>query len=34
LTQSKVLATIPYIKKPTAKKIADIFERNNFVKNL
>lgn len=34
LTQSKVLATIPYIKKPTAKKIADILEKYNFIKNL
>jgi dethiobiotin synthetase len=33
LTQSKILATIPYIKKPTAKKIAAILERYNFVKN-
>jgi dethiobiotin synthetase len=34
LTQSRVLATIPYIKKPTAKKIADILEKYNFIKNL
>jgi dethiobiotin synthetase len=34
LTQSRVLATIPYIKKPTAKKIADILEIYNFIKNL
>ena len=33
LTQSKVLATIPYIKKPIAKKIADILEKYNFIKN-
>lgn len=34
LTQSRVLATIPYIKKPTANKIADILEKYNFIKNL
>ena len=34
LTQCKVLATIPYIKKPTAKKIANILEKYDFIKNL
>jgi dethiobiotin synthetase len=34
LTQSRVLATIPYIKKPTPNKIADILEKYNFIKNL
>ena len=34
LTQCRVLATIPYIKNPTAKKIADILEKYNFIKNL
>ncbi|MDW3626301.1 MAG: dethiobiotin synthase [Nitrososphaeraceae archaeon] len=34
LTQSRVLATIPYIKKPTANKIADILEKYDFIKNL
>ena len=34
LTQSKVLATILYIKKQTPKKIADILEKYNFIKNL
>lgn len=34
LTECRVLATIPYINKPTAKKIADILEKNDFIKNL
>jgi len=34
LTQCKVLATIPYIKKPTAKKIANILEKYDFIKSL
>ena len=34
LTQCKVLATIPYIQKPTAKKIANILEKYDFIKNL
>jgi hypothetical protein len=34
LTQCRVLATIPYIKNPIAKKIADILEKYNFIKNL
>jgi dethiobiotin synthetase len=34
LTQSRVLATIPYIKKTTPNKIADILEKYNFIKNL
>ena len=34
LTQSRLLATIPYIKKPTPNKIADILEKYNFIKNL
>ena len=34
LTHCKVLATIPYIKKPTPKKIANILERYDFIKNL
>ncbi len=34
LTQCKVLATIPYIKKPTAKKIANILEKYEIIKTL
>ncbi|HEY6589182.1 MAG TPA: dethiobiotin synthase [Nitrososphaeraceae archaeon] len=34
LTGSKVLATIPYIKKPTAKKIANILEKYEIIKTL
>ena len=34
LTHCKVLATIPYIKKPTPKKIANILEKYDFIKNL
>ncbi len=34
LTRTKVLATIPYIKKPTAKKIANILEKYEIIKTL
>ena len=34
MTGAKVLATIPYLKKPFFKKIADILEKYNFIKNL
>jgi dethiobiotin synthetase len=34
LTGSKVLATIPFIKKPTAKKIANILEIYKIIKTL
>ena len=34
LTGSKVLATIPYIKKPSAKKIANILEKYEIIKTL
>jgi dethiobiotin synthetase len=34
VTGAKILATIPYLKKPSFKKIANILEKYDFIKNL
>lgn len=34
MTGAKVLATIPYLKKPSFKKIANILDNYDFIKNL